>query len=130
MNPGLIGRLSVILVVTAGIAAVALVPDRRWAFGFVFGLGLFIASALILIEVGARMLRSGNAERPGAWLVPLLLLAKLVLLGGGCYVAIVLLDLSPIGLVVGALTTLALVTTAAAIVHKRGGNGAGTSSPV
>jgi hypothetical protein len=117
-----VGRLTVALVVALALAVVALLPDRRWALGFAAGLGVFVVAALILMEVGARMLRvdaAGEARRPSAWLVPALLAGKLVLLGGGSYVALVPFALPPVAFVSGALATLALVTVAAMIARRR-----------
>ena len=84
--------------------------------GVLFGFVLFTVDLLLLVAIFRRLWRSQDGELPRAKTVILLIVGKLVILGGGIYLALVVYLVDALLLVVGSL--LALVMFSLVFYHR------------
>ena len=84
--------------------------------GVLFGFVLFTVDLLLLVAIFRRLWRSQDSELPRAKTVILLIVGKLVILGGGIYLALVVYLVDALLLVVGSL--LALVMFSLIFYHR------------
>ena len=109
--------VSIFLTLAVAGLVVGLAPAPEAVGGFVFGMGVFSLNITLLIWMGRRLLQGpvqggGGKPRLGAGFGAAILV-KLLSLGLGAYLALVVFDFSALYFVAGALASLILMTMVA-----------------